>query len=263
MESKQDIKTIAICGIQIIANTRKEFARFAIDRSKELKNFISFSLNGESLAKYHNDEVFRELFLESDFVHADGMSIVSASKVLHTKGLPERIATTDWFHDVAELSEESGVSHYFLGSDQLTIKRTIENVKKRYPKLNIVGYHHGYFSENDEREVLNEIHACKPNFLWLGLGRPRQEKFAIKVRDNCQVGFIKTCGGLFDFLAGNNRRAPELMQNIGLEWLYRLYLQPRRLFKRYVVTNWQSTTIVLSHLVNNKREHLQQSLKSK
>ncbi|RZF58939.1 WecB/TagA/CpsF family glycosyltransferase [Sphingobacterium corticibacterium] len=247
------MKTIRFCGTELVCLSKDEFAAFAIDISHRFNKIISFSLNGESLAKFHNDADFRTLFLNADYVHADGMSIVSASKKLSKEALPERIATTDWFHNVAEQSEESGESHYFLGGDELTIQKTIGNVRKLYPNLKIAGYRNGYFSEADQQEVLNDINSARPNFVWVGLGRPKQERFSLLIRDNCEVGLIKTCGGLFDFLSGNNKRAPVLMQKLGLEWLYRLSLEPKRLFRRYFVTNCQCLIIFSKYYFIKKR----------
>ncbi|QBQ39827.1 WecB/TagA/CpsF family glycosyltransferase [Sphingobacterium psychroaquaticum] len=248
-----DISTIDFCDIKLVCATRDEFAKFAIEKSREYKSIISYSLNGESLAKYHNDASFPPLFLHADYVHADGMSIVKASKLLCKPSLPERIATTDWFHDVAKLCEETGETHYFLGGSQETIEKTIQNVQRAYPLLNIVGYRNGYFDENQLKQVVDEINECSPHFVWVGLGRPKQENVSALLKRDTKVGVIKTCGGLFDFLAGSNRRAPMLLQKIGMEWAFRLSLEPRRLFKRYFVTNYQSLIIFMKYYVQNKQ----------
>lgn len=247
------LQIIDFCGIDLVAVTREKFAEFMVFESRKLNKIISYSLNGESLAKFYEDAEFKELFLNADYVHADGMSIAFASKILNKVSLPERIATTDWFHDVAKLSEKSGESHFFLGGSQDTIEKTIANVKKLYPNLNIAGYRNGYFTAEEEKDVLDFIDKLQPNFVWVGLGRPKQEKFSLKIKDNCRVGVIKTCGGLFDFLAGTNKRAPMLMQRLGLEWLFRLYLEPKRLFRRYMVTNYQSLKIFTSYALKSKK----------
>lgn len=245
------INIINFCGVDTVCTTKEVFAEFLISESNKFDRLISYSLNGESLAKFHDDADFRRLFLNADYVHADGMSIAFASKILNKTPLPERIATTDWFHNVARLSEKSGETHYFLGGDEDTISKTIRNVRNLYPNLNIVGFQSGYFSENEYKEVLNKIDQANPNFIWVGLGRPKQEIFSLLIRDNCRVGLIKTCGGLFDFLAGNNKRAPIIMQQLGFEWLYRLYLQPQRLYKRYLITNYQSLKIFLKYFIKS------------
>ena len=242
------LEIINFCGISVVCATRERFAEFLISKSNEFNRLISYSLNGESLAKFHEDDDFKKMFLNADYVHADGMSIAFASKILNKKPLPERIATTDWFHNVARLSEISGESHYFLGGNDVTLSKTISNVKSLYPNLNIVGYQNGYFAEDEYDRVLKDIDNANPNFIWVGLGRPKQETFSLLIRDNCRVGLIKTCGGLFDFISGNNRRAPIVMQKFGLEWLFRLYLQPKRLYKRYLITNYQSLRIFLKYL---------------
>jgi len=248
-ETSLKMKKIQFCGIELVSLTKDEFASFAIEASHKFNKIISYSLNGESLAKYHYDRSFAPLLREADYIHADGMSIVAASKRICKVGLPERIATTDWFHNVAIQSEKSGETHYFLGGNENTIQKTINEVRKLYPRLKIVGYRNGYFSGNQHKDVLNDINQAQPNFVWVGLGRPKQEQFSLLIRDHCRVGFIKTCGGLFDFLSGNNQRAPVLMQKLGLEWLFRLSLEPKRLFKRYFITNCQCVLIFLKYYV--------------
>ena len=97
---------------------------------------------------------------------------------------------------------------------------------------------HGFFTDADLDGVVDGIRAARPDVLWIGVGRPRQERLAVELRDRLTgVTWIKTCGGLFDFLSGRASRAPDWMQRLGLEWLYRMGLEPRRLFWRYAVTN--------------------------
>jgi N-acetylglucosaminyldiphosphoundecaprenol N-acetyl-beta-D-mannosaminyltransferase len=244
---ENSIETIRFCDIELVCATRDEFAKFAISQSRKFRSLISYSLNGESLAKYHYDKNFAPMLLQADYIHADGMSIVSASRKICPKGLPERIATTDWFHDVASLTEETGEGHYFLGATEETLIKTLFNVRKMYPKLNIVGSHNGYFSEDGLEAILEDIKLKRPHIIWVGLGRPKQELVSSRIKEACEVGLIKTCGGLFDFLSGNNKRSPIILQKIGLEWLYRLSLEPRRLFKRYLVTNTQCLLIFFKY----------------
>ena len=196
------------------------------------------SANGHSISMFARDPGFRALIDAADMVHADGMSVVTASRLLAPPGIPERCATTDFFHDAAEKAAASGMSFYLLGASAEVIEQAVAVIRRQYPSLALAGYRDGFFTDADLDAVVTEILAVRPDVLWVGVGRPRQERLAIELRDRLTgVTWIKTCGGLFDFLSGRASRAPDWMQRFGLEWLYRMGREPRRLFWRYAVTN--------------------------
>src|SRR5690554_2011467 len=150
------MKTSQICGISVVNETKTSFAKGLVElvRSGE-RGILAFSLNGESLCDYHRKISFRRIFDQADFVHADGMSIVRASVFISDKKLPERIATTDWFHDIARITNNNTLSHFFLGGKPDVVERAVFNVKRLYPELKIAGWHHGYYDDLDL--VLQEI----------------------------------------------------------------------------------------------------------
>ena len=116
-----------------------------------------------------------------------------------------------------------------------------------YPRLRILGYRDGYFGSDQEPGIIADINAARPDILWVGMGAPREQAFAVRNRRHLHgVGIIKTSGGLFDFLSGNVRRAPVWMQSIGLEWAYRTFLEPRRLAGRYLMTNPHAVFLLLT-----------------
>jgi len=160
--------------------------------------------------------------------------------------LPERVATTDLFHDVAREAQKSGLRFYLLGASNEVIAKAVANVKNAYPELTIAGFRNGYFGPGDEELVIDEINAAGADILWVGMGAPRELVFSLRCRARLNVGVIKTSGGLFDFLSGKNRRAPYWMQAAGLEWLYRLGLEPGRLFWRYATTNVHTAYLLLA-----------------
>ncbi|MEM7293615.1 MAG: WecB/TagA/CpsF family glycosyltransferase, partial [Pseudomonadota bacterium] len=188
-----------------------------------------------SLAR--SDQVFASDFHQADICHADGMSIVIASRYLTSTPLPERISTTDFFHDAAAAAEEAGLSFYFLGGSEITVQAAYSAARKQYPKVIWAGCRHGYFEREDEANICREIVSSGADVVWVGLGRPLQEAFCIRNKSRLRgVSWLKTCGGLFDFLAGNNKRAPDWVQGAGLEWAFRTLLEPRRLAWRYATT---------------------------
>lgn len=184
------------------------------------------------------DEAYADLIRRADIVDADGQPLVIFSRLWPGASLPERVVTTDFFHDAARVAEDAGISFYFLGGTEEVLTKTVENVRRLYPRLEIVGVHTGYFDCPERDAVIAKIAKAKPDVLWVGMGSPRQQRFCLYARDRLTgLTWIKSCGGLFDYLSGKNSRAPMWMQTAGLEWLYRLYLEPKRLFLRYALTS--------------------------
>jgi N-acetylglucosaminyldiphosphoundecaprenol N-acetyl-beta-D-mannosaminyltransferase len=199
---------------------------------------LVFSANGQSVSMYYRDLEFRRLFRQGDIVHADGMSVLRAAHWLTKTGLPERVATSDFFEHAAKAASAARVSFFLLGGTEATLATTEERMRTRFPKLDLRGTHCGYFSDDDEKRVVAKIRAAEPDVVWVGLGRPRQEAFCVRNRNALRgVAWLKTCGGLFRFLSGEVSRAPRWVQVLGMEWAHRVMLEPRRLFWRYATTN--------------------------
>jgi exopolysaccharide biosynthesis WecB/TagA/CpsF family protein len=232
-----------IGGLPIAVIDRADSARFMIDvatlRRRSAKPALVFtSANGQVISMCARDADIRKLFVAADFVHADGMPMVLASRLLCENPLPERVATTDLFHDVAKMAQERGTTFYLLGGTNSTIEHAVRRARMLYPRLDIVGYRNCYFSREEEPAIVDAIDAARPDILWVGLGAPSEQDFAMRNRDRLRnVGIIKTSGGLFDFLSGKKARAPKWMQAVGLEWAFRTWLEPKRLAGRYIVTN--------------------------
>ena len=230
-------------GLPIAVIDRARSARLMIDvaaarRNSQKPALVFTSANGQVLSMCARHGNIRQLFLDADLIHADGMPIVLASRLLSRHPLPERVATTDLFHDVAKLAQSSGTTFYMLGGTNAIIELAVRRVRALYPALTIVGHRDGYFSRDQELEVIDKINRAQPDVLWLGLGAPAEQQFAMRNRDRLRrVGIVKTAGGLFDFLSGRARRAPTWMQSAGLEWAFRTLLEPQRLTGRYIVTN--------------------------
>ncbi|OWW04832.1 UDP-hexose transferase [Rhizobium sp. R72] len=225
------------------------FVRLALERrGAGGRPFYSTSANGQVIALCEYDANFRLMTREADQIHADGMSVVLFSKLSSAEPLPERVATTDLVHAVAERAAQAGVSFYFLGASEEVNAQAVENMSKTYPGLRFAGRHNGYFDRAEEEAVVQAINAAAPDILWIGFGIPLEQQFVVRnINKLHNVGLIKTSGGLFDFLAGSKRRAPGWMQKIGLEWLYRMFLEPRRLARRYLTTNPVAIYAMLRH----------------
>jgi N-acetylglucosaminyldiphosphoundecaprenol N-acetyl-beta-D-mannosaminyltransferase len=246
------VTTVTIGGLPIAVIDRARSAALMVDwalaqRGSDEPPLYITSANGQVLSLCAADPALRDLFLASPLIHADGMPLVFASRWRCRTPLPERVATTDLFHDVARIAIGLGATFYMLGGSPEALRKATVNVRRLYPGLKLVGSRHGYFRPEEEDAIVAEIEAARPDILWVAMGAPREQRFAVKNRERLTgIGVIKTSGGLFDFLSGERSRAPSWMQAAGLEWLYRMLLEPRRLFVRYAVTNPHAAYLLLT-----------------
>jgi N-acetylglucosaminyldiphosphoundecaprenol N-acetyl-beta-D-mannosaminyltransferase len=255
------MSSIFVGGVPIAVIDRDRSARLMVDlalarRGSSSPPPVITSANGHVISMCARDPSTRSLFLAADLIHADGMSLVFASRLRCPTPLPERVATTDLFHDVARVAEATGASCYLLGATRDVIAAAVANVRAMYPRLSIAGFGHGYpHGDGDEAQVIADIDAARPDILWIGMGSPLELAFSMRNRHRLtNVGLIKTSGGLFDFLSGRFRRAPLWMQAAGLEWLHRLALDPRRLLLRYLTTNPHALYVLLTANAPSLRE---------
>lgn len=198
------------------------------------------------------DEAFAEAITNCDFLMPDGAGIVKACKWLKAKSQPrERIAGWDLFSfemdNLERISEKLKVKSekclkvMFLGSSEKVLALIRERAAKDYPHLEVVTYSPPYkpeFSEEDNQAMINAINDANPDLLWIGMTAPKQEKWTYQhwneLNIHCHVG---TIGAVFDFYAGTVKRAPLWWQKHSLEWLYRLLMEPRRMWRRYIIGN--------------------------
>lgn len=153
----------------------------------------------------------------------------------------QRITGPSYMEEIMKISVENDYRHFFYGSTTETLNKLKEVLKKNYPGIKIVGMYSPPFrniSFEEDKEIIEKINKTKPDFLWVGLGAPKQEKWMAAHYGKVN-GFIVGVGAGFDYLAGNIKRAPEWMQKSNLEWFYRLKQEPIRLFSRYWHTNWK------------------------
>lgn len=200
---------------------------------------VCFSMNGEGIANYNAKAPFKNLIDQASLIHADGWSTMMAGRVFTKGNYVERLATTDCYKDIIRSAIDNKLSVFFLGASEEDITKTVQNVQNEFPDMELAGYRNGYF--DDLTEVTTMINESGAQVIFVGLGRPKQETISLELRKLCpNLKYIKTCGGLFDFLSGKNSRAPQFVQDIGMEWAYRLFNEPKRLFYRYFWTNCYS-----------------------
>ena len=222
------LKTISLLG-----------HRSELDALPEGKVLIN-TINAHSYNTARKDAAFAEALLKGDALIPDGASIVLAFKFLRHKNI-ERIAGWDLFlHEMDKLNRKGGVC-FFLGSSEETLRKIKAKAAGVYPDIRIETYSPPYkaeFSEEDNRRMIEAVNRAKPDLLWVGMTAPKQEKWAYSHLPELDVkGHIGTIGAVFDFYAGTVKRAPLWWQKHSLEWLYRLLMEPRRMWRRYVIGN--------------------------
>jgi N-acetylglucosaminyldiphosphoundecaprenol N-acetyl-beta-D-mannosaminyltransferase len=180
----------------------------------------------------------RRSLLGSDLVYCDGYGVRLAAKAIGLP-VPHRMTGADWIWGVAALCEASGRSLYLLGSEPGASAEAAATLKRWYPSLQVAGTHHGYFelgSAHGER-VLEHIADHKPDILLVGMGTPQQELWVQRHFEDVDATVVWTVGALFEYVSGRIRRAPYFMADNGLEWIFRLAVEPRRMWRRYLLGN--------------------------
>jgi exopolysaccharide biosynthesis WecB/TagA/CpsF family protein len=251
------LDTLTIGGLPIARLSRREMADLMIADVDLARNGalprprVITSCNGSLVAAYHSDRQLREHIDQIDLVDADGMAIVFASRIFCKRPLPERAATTDFLLDAAVAAAAHGTRFFLLGARPGVAARAAEHLRYRFPGLQIVGTRNGYFNDSEISAICRQVRDAGTDVLWLGLGSGRQETVALQCRDQLTgLGWVRTCGGLFDHYGGGVSRAPKWMQAAGMEWLYRAAREPMRLGWRYAVTN----PVALYHLVTKTHD---------
>lgn len=244
-ERPTPFEAIRIGGLHTAVITRAALAKLMVAdalaaracREPVLPKLV-FSSNGQGISLAATSRRYTGAMACADLIHADGMSVVLASRLLTSSPLPERIATTDFFHDAARAAQESGIGFFLLGGSDEENAAACGAVRRLYPDLKIAGRHHGYFPAAENTRVCKAVVASGAEVLWVALGKPKQEFWSIENREHLRgLAWIKTCGGLYAFLAERRRRAPSWMQSAGLEWAFRGMQEPLRLGWRYLATN--------------------------
>ena len=248
------VSTLRIGGLHVGNLSRAGWAQVMAQHCLATRNNpirtpkVVFSVNGQVLAKQAREPAFKAMLHAADALDADGQPLVLASRLFYRKNpLPERVATTDFFHDAAAAAITHGLTFYLLGATEANLQTALTTIRARYPQLTILGARNGYFVADEESAVVAEIARLRPDVLWIGFGVPRQEAFVLRNREVLHgVGWVKTCGGLLDYFTPHIHRAPRWMQRYGLEWFFRTWQEPRKYAWRYATTNLLAAWLLLT-----------------
>ncbi len=197
---------------------------------------VVMSMNAAIVVATRSDPTLRAAADAADMRIADGAAILWAARLSGVR-LPERVTGIDLMQRLVERAAATGLSVFFLGAQPPVVERLVQTYRTRYPKLRIAGFQDGYFGEDEHVPLIERIRASGADLLFIGMPTPFKETWAEQHRDRLGVPVILGVGGSFDVIAGFIPRAPRILQRAGLEWLWRLLCEPRRLWKRYLVGN--------------------------
>ena len=234
-------------GIRFDAVTRRQAAERMMHRAEEgrrdgrpARMVVTVNVQFLVNARHHHPRLL-PIINNADLVVADGYPLVALSRIFSPPGLPERVAGSDLIYDIAAGAAARGLRLYFLGGEEESVTRAIELLRRLNPSLEIAGRSAPVIAvspdaagEAEETEICRRITAARTDILLIGLGNPKQEFFARRNAEKLPGIVAIGLGGTFNFLSGRVRRAPRWIQRLGLEWIYRIIQEPRRLFWRYL-----------------------------
>lgn len=215
----------------------------SIDNKKPLHHVV---VNAAKMVNAQKNIDLRKSIVNCDIINADGQAVVWASKILR-KPLPERVAGIDIMENLVKLAKKKNYKIFFLGAKEEVVTRVVDRYKAEYGEKIIAGYRNGYFSKEQELEVARDISLAKPDILFVAISSPKKEIFLNTYKNHIKAPFIMGVGGSFDVVSGLVKRAPLWMQKNGLEWAYRIYQEPRRMWKRYLLTNSKFIFLLIKH----------------
>ena len=201
---------------------------------------LVLNANAHCLNLCYEDPKLRDFLNGAEVVFCDGAGVMLAARMLGRR-IPQRITYADWIWQLADLAAAQGFSLYLLGARPGVAREAAMRLRERYPDLEIAGVRHGYFDHSagspENEAVVEEIKASAPDILLVGLGMPLQERWLMENIDRLDAGVALTGGAVFDYVSGRLRRGPRLLRENGFEWLARLLVEPRRLWRRYLIGN--------------------------
>ena len=229
------MQRINFLGLPMDSATMADTVRLITARIKRRQFTQHVVVNVAKLVNMRNDSELKRSVTECDIINIDGAGVVLGARFLG-HDVNQRVAGIDLFHELLAMSANEQLPVFLLGAKKDIVAKAAKIVQEKYPTLPLAGYHDGYFWDN-EQAVVDKIKASGARLLFVAITSPKKENFINKWKDELGVDFVMGVGGTFDVVAGKVKRAPLWMQRYGLEWFYRIIQEPRRMWKRYLITN--------------------------
>jgi N-acetylglucosaminyldiphosphoundecaprenol N-acetyl-beta-D-mannosaminyltransferase len=248
------MKQISVLGVPLTAQAYDEAIERLTNAAASRVRLRAHFCTVHTLVEAHDDDRLRAVFESADMMAMDGMPLVWVARRSGARKA-ERVCGPDVLLSICDRGRETGLRHFFLGGRAGVPEQLAASLTTRYPGLDVVGTESPPFrplSPDEDAALVAMINAANPHVLWIGLGSPKQEFWAAGHEDRLDVPLILPVGAAFDFHSGRLRRAPRWMQRSGLEWLFRLAAEPRRLLRRYVMTNGRFVFLVAREEVRRR-----------
>lgn len=234
--------SIKIYGVNIHNTSLDEASKIMEEYLKGDELRVISTPNTEIVMEAKKDDKLKAIINRADLIVPDGIGLIYASKI-KKKPLQERVTGFDLSIKLLEIGNENGYRIYLLGGKEGVAKKAAQHIKEKYPNIEIAGFHNGYFKgshtghkdSHEELKLIEDINSNIADIIFVGLGFPKQEIWIDENRDKMNAKVIIGNGGVMDILSGNSKRAPEIYQRLGLEWLYRLIQNPSRLKRQLVL----------------------------
>lgn len=216
------------------------------------RNLLIGVVNAAKIANMKRNPQLDEAVGSADVTVADGMAVVWASKILG-QPVPERIAGIDLMFRLLELANRNQYRVYCLGATDDVLSKVVAQIARDYPNAVVAGQQNGYFKPEDEMAIAKAIGSSRADMLFVAISPPKKEQFLARWAEYLNTPVCHGVGGSFDVMAGKVKRAPVLWQKMGLEWLYRVIQEPRRMWRRYLVTNTLFVYFLVREVFMGKR----------
>ncbi|MDA8018974.1 MAG: WecB/TagA/CpsF family glycosyltransferase [Thermoanaerobaculia bacterium] len=226
----------SLFGVEIDDRTMSETVTELIEAAEAKRNLRAAFVNPDCLNKAFQDDNYLTALHSADRVYADGIGLRIAAS-WHGHSLSDNVNGTDLFPRLCQEASRRGLSLYLLGARPGIAAAAAKAMRRANPSLQIAGTHHGYFRGEQSEDVCRQVSASGADLVLVAMGAPRQEIWLQRHHRSLGAPVVLGVGGLFDFYSGRIPRAPQAWRDLGLEWLFRLWREPSRLWKRYLIGN--------------------------
>lgn len=241
---------VKIFGIDFSNLSAPGFIQFLKEKMQDKSKLLIYDINTYNLYLYNKSPKIKKVVDRADLIFADGMSVVLAGKLVG-KSI-KRYTGVDRMMDLIDFAYRENLSIFLLGGTESILSKCITNLKNSHKGLKITGFYHGFFDTGDEISVVNRINTSRPDILFIGMPVEKTASFLEHNLELLDVSVIMPVGGGFEILSGDKKRAPKIVQNIGMEWFYRLVQDPKGKLKRYLVSHSYFLFLLIKEFYNQR-----------
>ncbi|MDR2424878.1 MAG: WecB/TagA/CpsF family glycosyltransferase [Prevotellaceae bacterium] len=238
------IPTINFLSIPVAALTMRQTLKIIDEAIRNDRHIHHVVINAAKVLAMRKNQQLHNSVTACDLINADGQAIVWAARFLG-QHLPERVAGIDLMENLVEMAHQKHYKCFFFGAKEAVVRKVVDIYSERYGQEIIAGYRNGYYARKEEETIARQIGESGANILFVAISSPQKELFLNAFNHILQnINFTMGVGGSFDVVAGVVERAPRWMQNTGMEWLFRLVQEPRRMWRRYLIGNIQFIRLI-------------------